>query len=134
MIFGNKCSKAKVAIRNSTIKKSKYEKLLGITFHKNLSFRKHIEDLRKRANQILQALARSSTYIDPLKPEILINSFIQSQFNYCPLLWMFHDRVLNSKLNLIQERALRLVCTGSETECENLMKRTLTTHQHNQQL
>ena len=44
---------------------------------------------------------------------------------------MFHDRVLNSKLNLIQERALRLVCKGSETECENLMKRTLTTHHHN---
>ena len=47
---------------------------------------------------------------------------------------MFHDRVLNSKLNLIQERAFRLVCKGSETECENLMKRTLTTHQRNLQL
>ena len=47
---------------------------------------------------------------------------------------MFHDKVLNSKLSLIQERALRLVCKGSETECENLMKRTLTTHQHNLQL
>ena len=47
---------------------------------------------------------------------------------------MFHDRVLNSKLNLIQERALRLVCKGSETEYENLMKRTLTTYQHNLQL
>ena len=47
---------------------------------------------------------------------------------------MFHDRVLNSKLNLIRERALRLVCKGSEIECQNLMKRTLTTHQHNLQL
>ena len=37
-------------------------------------------------------------------------------------------------LNLTQERALRLVCKGSETECENLMKRPLTTHQHNLQL
>ena len=47
---------------------------------------------------------------------------------------MFHGRLLNSKLNLIQERALRLICKGSETECENLMKRTLTTHQHTLQL
>ena len=47
---------------------------------------------------------------------------------------MLHDRVLNSKLNLIQEKALRLVCKGSETECENLMERTLITHQHNVQL
>ena len=94
MIFGNKCSKATVTIRSSTIKESEYEKLLGITFDKKLSFRKHIEDLCKKTNQKLHALARLSTYIDPLKLEILINSFIKSQFNYCPLVWMFHDGCL----------------------------------------
>ena len=104
MIFGDKCSKATVTIRNSTIKESDYEKLPGITFDKKLSFRKHIEDLCRKAKQKLHALARSSTYMDPLKLEILINSFIKSQFNYFPLVWMFHDRVLNSKLNLIQKR------------------------------
>ena len=30
--------------------------------------------------------------------------------------------------------SVSLVCKRSETECENLMKRTLTTHQHNLQL
>ena len=34
----------------------------------------------------------------------------------------------------IQERALRLVCKGSDTEFEKLMKNTLTTHQHNLKL
>ena len=47
---------------------------------------------------------------------------------------MFHDRVLNLKLNLIQERALRLVCKGSEIECEKLMNKTLTTRHNNLQL
>ena len=47
---------------------------------------------------------------------------------------MFHDRVLNSRLNFIRKRALRLVCKGSETGHENLMNKTLTTHQHNLQL
>ena len=47
---------------------------------------------------------------------------------------MFHERVLNSQLNLLQERVLQLVCRGSETECEKVMKRTLTTHQHHLQL
>ena len=128
MIVGDICSKATVTIRSSTIKGSEYEKLLGITFDKKVSFRKHVEDLCKKANQTLHAHARLFTSIDPLRLEILINSFIKSQFNYCPLVWMFHDRVVTSKFNLIQERALRLVCKGSETECENLMKRTLTTH------
>ena len=134
MISGNKCSKVTVTIRSSTIKESEYEKLLGITCNKKLSFREHIEDLCKKTNQKLHALARLSTYIHPLKLEILINSFTKSQFTYCPLVWMFYDRVLISKLSLNQERALRLVCKGSETECEDLMKRALTTHQHNLQL
>ena len=126
MIFGDKYSKATVTIRNSTINECEYEKLL--TFDKKLSFRKHIEKLCKMANQKLHALARLSTYIDPTKLEILKNSFVKSQFSYCPLVWMFHDRVLNSKLTLIQERALRLVCKGSETEWDVYVDRN---NQHN---
>ena len=80
------------------------------------------------------ALARLSNYIDPIKSEILMNSFIRSQFNYCPLVWMFHDRATNSKLNRIHERALRLVCKDSESELEKLKKKYGTIHQHNLQL
>ena len=47
---------------------------------------------------------------------------------------MFHDRVMNSKLNFIQERALLLACKFSETDCEKLMNKTLATYQHNLQL
>ena len=35
--------------------------------------------------------------------------FIISQFNYCPLIWVFNNRALNNRINKIQERALRLV-------------------------
>ena len=107
-----------------SINESEYEKLLGITFNKKLSFRKHVEDLRKKAYQKLHTLACLSTYIDPIKQEMLMNSFVKSQFHYFPLVWMFHNRVLYSKLNFIQERASRLLCRGSKTECEKLMKRT----------
>ena len=130
MAFSDKCSKATVPIRNSTIDESDYAKLLGIAFHKKLSFRKHVEKFVERANQKLHALARSSAYIDPIKLEIVMNSFM-SQFNYCPLVWMLHDRLLNSKLNLNRERALRLACKSSAREFEKLMKVTLTTHQQN---
>ena len=97
MILGDKFSNATVTSRKSKIKESGYEKLLGITVDKKLSFRKYIEDLCKKATHNLHAFAPFSTYIDPLKLEILINSFIKSQFNYCLLVWMFHDKVLNSR-------------------------------------
>ena len=38
-----------------------------------------------------------------------MKTFIESQFSYCPLVWMFCSRTLNRKINQIHERALRLV-------------------------
>ena len=134
MIFGDESTETTISIGNSRINESDYEKLLGVTFDKKLSFKKHVEDLSKKANQKLHALARLSNYIDPIKSEILMNSFIRSQFNYCPLVWMFHDRATNSKLNRIHARALRLVCKDSESELEKLKKKYGTIHQHNLQL
>ena len=102
-------------------------KMLSTTFDKKLSFKKHIEDLCKKANQKFHALARISNFMDPTKVEILMNSFIKSQFNHCPLVWMFHDRGSNSKTNRIQERALQLICRESGRELDQ-MKENLTNH------
>ena len=38
-----------------------------------------------------------------------MKAFINSQFSYCSLIWMFHCRDLNNKINQIHGRALRLV-------------------------
>ena len=40
---------------------------------------------------------------------ILMKAFIQSQFGYCPLIWMFHRRRLNNRINRIHERSLCIV-------------------------
>ena len=46
---------------------------------------------------------------------------IQSQFNYCPLLWMFHSRILNNKINKLHERALRLVYKNDDLNFQELL-------------
>ena len=38
-----------------------------------------------------------------------MKAFINSQFSYCSLIWMFYCRDLNNKINEIHGRALRLV-------------------------
>ena len=72
MIFGNKSKESVVTIGKSTIKESEHEKLLGVTFDKKLSFTKHAQDLCKKADQKLHALARLSNYIDPIKLQLII--------------------------------------------------------------
>ena len=65
----------------------KSDKLLGITIDNEIDFSEHINMISKKASQKLHALARIVKYMSFDK--LIINAFIVSQFNYCPLVWMF---------------------------------------------
>ena len=41
--------------------------------------------------------------------EVLLNSFVYSNFNYCPLVWHFYLSKSLYKIGKIQERALKLL-------------------------
>ena len=65
------------------------------------------------------------------KRRILMKSFIISQFNYCPLIWMIHNRGLNKKINRIQESTLRKVYDDHSSCFEDLPNKdkSVTIHQ-----
>ena len=44
----------------------------------------------------------------------IMAAYINSQFGYCPLVWMFHSRKLNNRVNKIHERALRITYNDSK--------------------
>ena len=87
----------------------KKAKLQGISIDTTVSFGHHIRSLCKKASQKLHALARIAHCMDFEKRRSFMNAFEMSQFNYCPLIWMFHNRALNNRIDKIHERALRLV-------------------------
>ena len=66
-----------------------------------------------------------------------MKAFLTSQFNYCPLVCMFHSRKLNNKINRLHERCLRLICNdrnSSDILLELLDKHnSLPIHQKNLQ-
>ena len=93
----------------SKVWESSEKKLLGVTVDNSLKFQAHITKICRKANQKLSALIRISKFMNLSKRKILFQSFIKSQFIYCPLVWMFHDRGLNNKINRLHERALRIV-------------------------
>ena len=73
--------------------------------------------------------------MDLAKRKSLMNAFITSQFNYCPLIWMFRSRKLNNRINKIQERALRLVYKDNKLTFDDHLKldNSVTIHQQNLQ-
>ena len=66
-----------------------------------------------------------------------MKAFIKSQFSYCPLVWMFHSRTLNNRINKIHERALRLAYKNETfLSFGDLLKRdrSVSIHQKNLQI
>ena len=110
-------------IREFAKNNSNGEKLLGIKIDTKLSFENHVSSLCKKASQKLHALARIVNYMDLSKRKSLMKAFITSQFNYCPLIWMFHSRELSNRINRIHERALRLVYQDNSLPFAELLEK-----------
>ena len=117
------------------VESSEAVELLGIKFDKNLSFTDHVTGLIKKGNQKLHAMARISKYFSQDKLKIIMKTFIQSQFNYFPLVWMFCSRTLNNKINKSHERSLRLVYKNENSTFDVLLDldNSVTVHQRNLQ-
>ena len=62
-----------------------------------------------------------------------MKSFIESQFGYCPLIWMFHGRGVNNKINHLHERSLRIVYKNNNSSFKDLLEKdnSFTVHHRN---
>ena len=125
-----------ITIGNECVWNSTNEKILGVYFDNNLSFNTHLNKLCKKASQKLHALARVSTFMSFNQRKIIMNAFIQSQFSYCPLLWMCHSRIIHTQINKIHERALKIVYNDHISSFETLLDKsgTVSIHHRNLQL
>jgi len=108
-------------VENENIKSTNCKKLLGVKIDSKLNFNSHIQDLCRKAGQKLNAISRISPYMDFAKRRLLVNAFFFSQFNYCPLVWMCHNRTNNNKINRLHERCLRLIYNDKKSSFKDLL-------------
>ena len=57
---------------------------------------------------------------------MIFNSFILSNFNYCPLVWHFCGKVNTAKIENIQEQALRYIYRDVKCPYDALLSRSST--------
>ena len=72
-------------VDNQVIKSVSSVQLLGIQIDDKLNFNLHISKICKSAANQLNALTRLKQFLSFHAKEVLINSYIISNFNYCPL-------------------------------------------------
>ena len=107
-------------IDSNVIKESADVELLGLIIDNKLSFEKHIARLCQTATYKLHALRRLRKYLTLEKARVLGNAFVDSQFNYAPLIWMFCKKTIYLKMQKIHHKTLRIIYQSDESY-ENLL-------------
>ena len=123
LMGGNRHEHLWVKVGGELIWESSDEKLLGVTIDKNLDFNLHLQKLCKKVGAKITALARMVKLLPFYRKRALLKTFVESQFSYCPLIWMFCSRKMNRKINHIHERALRLVYDDYTALFDELLKK-----------
>ena len=79
--------------------------------------------MKKSAGQ-LSAICRLKSFLNTDQREILVNSFIYANYNYCPVVWHFCSKKSMSKLERIQYRALQFLHNYSDSDYNTLLKKS----------
>ena len=87
-----------------------------------LSLNKHISNLCKKASDELNAIGRVQKYMGFKEKEMLLNSFVLSNFNYCPLLWHFCSSKSLKKIEKLEEQALRMLYINYTSDIISILK------------
>ena len=135
MILGDKQNTSLVLnINGKKINNSREIELLGIVIDNQLKFKKQIENLCKKASFKLHALRRIRKFLTVEKARILANGFINSQFNYAPLIWMFASKTTINKILKIYYRTLQVVYREYHKSYEELLQNNKDIYIHQKHL
>ena len=74
-------------------------------------------------NRKINALEWIDNYTSLEKRRTVMKIFIESHFNYCPLIWMFHSQTINNKVNHLHKRAIRIFYTHFKLSFEGLLRK-----------
>ena len=85
---------------------------LGVIVDENLTWKKHINTLHTKMSRYIGIMYKLKQIL-PLKTRIQIfHSFVQSQINYCSLVWGFSAKSYIEILFRAQKRGMRAVIPG----------------------
>ena len=111
-----------VPINQKNIKTSSSVKLLGVHIDDKQNFNLHITKICRSAANQLYALIRLQMFLDFEEKKMLINSYLYSNFNFCPLAWMFSCTQPLNKVESLQKRALHFLYENYVLSYEELLQ------------
>ena len=117
---GHKYERVWSNIGSCKIWESNDQKLPVLNIDRNLKFSHYILKLGKKAGRKLSALTRICKFMSLERRRVLMKSFIESQFAYCPLVWICCEKTFNNRINHLHKRARRTAYNDNVSTFEKL--------------
>ena len=114
-----------LTIDNVPIEQVSSVKSLGIFIDENLRWQTHIDKLSKKIAYGIGAIKRMRPFVPPHALRYTYNALIQSQFDYCNLVWGNCGKTLFERLQKLQNRAARVLTFSSYDADANCLIRQL---------
>ena len=71
----------------------------------------------------VSAFSRVAPCMDEKKRKIVYHTFIMSNLNYCPLIWMLCGNTQNKEIDRVHKRALRTLFNDYTSNFEELLQK-----------
>ena len=138
LVFGNKNENVWAHIGTWKIGESNKRKLLGLDIDRSLInmiwcvwiWIYFIECVSSFCRKAGKKLIRLSNFMSLKYKHILLKTFIESEFGYFLLIWLFYSRRVNNKNSHLCEFSLPVVCRGNYKSYVDLLakNKSLTIH------
>ncbi len=104
-----------ILINNAGIEHESQVKLLWVIIDDKLRFNKHIDVSCKNANGLINVLYRFRNVFNIAERDVIHNTFILANFNYCLIVWHFCDKTSICKMKNTLESALRFLLNDKKS-------------------
>lgn len=115
-----------VKIKGSHIQRVNHCKHLGIEIDEKLMWNNQIEQVRKKVLTGLYFLRKAANFIPKHHQSMLYKSIVAPHFDYCNVVWGRCNKTLSTKLQVLQNRAAKIITStsryGSSTQALNDLK------------
>ena len=89
-----------------------------------LKFSNHVKTLCSKVDKNISAFSRLNTYISIEQELKICNAVILSNFNYCPLIWLFCNKDAYKEIDRTHKRVVRIPYKNYESPFETLLTRS----------
>lgn len=99
----------RILLNNTEIDRVKSFKYLGVIIDENLKFDDHLNDIKKKISSKIYLLSRIRKKINVKVAKIIYQSSIQVHFDYCSSILFLCNKSQLRALQVLQNRALRII-------------------------